>query len=154
MSKNAFVSLYLCFLGLGGSYLLGCIRLQRGTFEVPGSGLFPLLIGIVIVALSFALLIQTLTGSNTPLGGVESFPKGADFRRVAFVTLALFLYAFLLNYIGYLVCTTGLMVALLRALGLKKWGAIALIAILTGVLSYGLFVFVLDVPLPRGEVFP
>jgi hypothetical protein len=154
MSRKAFVSLYLCFIGLGGSYLVGCLRLQRGTFEVPGNGFFPLLIGIFIVVLSFALLIQTLTGSSTPLGGAESFPKGADFRRVAFVTSALIFYAFLLSYIGYLVCTTGLMIALLRAFGLKKWGLIALIAILTGALSYGLFAFILDVPLPRGEVFP
>jgi hypothetical protein len=46
------------------------------------------------------------------------------------------------------------MIALLRAFGFKKWGLIALIAILTGALSYGLFAFILDVPLPQGEVFP
>jgi putative tricarboxylic transport membrane protein len=153
MSKNAFLSLYLCFLGLGGSYLLGGLKLQRGTLEVPGSGLFPQIVGIFIVILASILLVQTVIARGR-CDPSEALPKGSDLRRVVWVTVALFIYAFSLELLGYLACTTGLMVAIVRSLGVKNWGKIVAIAILTGALSYCLFAFILDVPLPRGEVFP
>jgi putative tricarboxylic transport membrane protein len=145
---------YFCFLALGGAYLLGSLRLPRGTFEIPGSGLFPLLVAVFIVILSCILLVKSRNTSGAQLDATESFPMGADLRRVVTVALALFLYAVFLKFLGYLVCTTGLMATVLRLLGLRSWGKVAVVAILTGVLSYGLFVFILDVPLPRGEVFP
>jgi hypothetical protein len=43
---------------------------------------------------------------------------------------------------------------IVHLLGLRGWVKVALAALLTGVLSYYLFAFILEVPLPRGEVFP
>jgi hypothetical protein len=45
------------------------------------------------------------------------------------------------------------MAVIVRLLGLRGWVKIALAAALTGFLSYYLFAVILEVPLPRGEVF-
>lgn len=145
---------YVSFLAVGIAYLCGSLRLPMGTIEAPRSGLFPLIVAIFVVAMSLLLLVRSLSAEKYPLDPTESFPEGTDRHRVAGVALALVLYAVGLRFLGYLICTIGLMAVVVRLLGMRSWIKVALAAILTGLLSYGLFVFLLDVPLPRGEVFP
>jgi hypothetical protein len=137
---------------MGIAYLWGSLRLPMGTLEAPRSGIFPLLVAILLIAVSIVLLVRS-EGASSRSDETESFPKGADLRRVGAVALALVLSAACLKALGYLVCTTALMAAVVRLLGSRSWGKVALAAVLTGLLSYFLFVFALDVPLPRGEVF-
>jgi hypothetical protein len=154
MNKKAARISYVSFLGLGVVYLGGSLRLPLGTLEAPRSGLFPLLVAILLIAVSFTLLLKGGGAAGSRPEEFDPFPEGGDLRRVAAVALTLFLYAAGLRFLGYLVCTTGLMASVVRLLGMKNWGSVAATAVLTGLISWGLFVFALDVPLPRGEVFP
>jgi len=151
--KKAVVVSYISFLGMGVAYLWGSLRLPMGTIEAPRSGLFPLLVALFLIAVSLVLLVKSW-GVNPRREETEPFPKGADLRRVAALFLTLIFYAACLKTLGYLLCTTGLMAVVVRLLGMRSWSKVALTAALTGLLSYALFVFALDVPLPRGEVFP
>jgi len=143
----------ICFLVLGSAYLAGSLELPRGSAAQPGAGLYPLLLGILLVALSLALLVQSLREKETKPEESESFPKGRDRQRVVAVGLALFLFALSLKPLGYAVTSAALMGAILRLFGLRSWMKITIISILCSAVSYYLFASILDVPLPRGIFF-
>jgi putative tricarboxylic transport membrane protein len=145
---------YAIFLGIGVLYLIGSLFLPIGTSAAPQGGLFPLLVAILLVALSVALIAGVRKGAPGAVEAIEAFPMGQDRRRVLAVSSALVLYSLLLKPIGYLVSTVALMGVIVYLLGLRGWIRIAMTAVLTGVLSYYLFAVLLDVPLPRGEVMP
>ena len=56
------------------------------------------------------------------------------------------------NQLGYPLISFLLMVALLRILGIKRWGLNILISVVTAVGSYFLFVQWLDIPMPKGWI--
>jgi putative tricarboxylic transport membrane protein len=145
---------YIIFLVAGILYLIGSFLLPIGTFAAPKGGLFPLVVAVFLVAMSSALIAGCRKGSSGALEPIEPFPKGQDRNRVLAVASALILYSVCLKPIGYLVSTVALMGVVVHLLGLRGWFKVALAAILTGVLSYYLFAFILEVPLPRGEVLP
>ncbi len=145
---------YAIFLVIGILYLIGSLLLPIGTSAAPQGGLFPLLVAILLVALSVALIAGFGKGAPAAEESIEAFPLGQDRRRVLAVSSALVLYSILLKPVGYLVSTVVLMGLIVHLLGLRGWPKVALTAVLTGVLSYYLFAVILEVPLPRGEVFP
>jgi len=142
----------LAFLVVGGAYLVGSFYLPMGTVAHPGAGFFPLLVGTALVCLSVPLLIHSLKKKEIQKEE-EAFPKGKDLYRVLGVALALIFFAVFLKPLGYGICSAALMVAVLRFLGLRSWMKTVLISILSTAISYYLFAFVLEVPLPRGFLF-
>lgn len=145
---------YILFLVIGILYLIDSLLLPLGTLATPKGGLFPLIVAIFLVAMSISLLAGFLKGTRGAVDAIEAFPTGKDRNRVLAVASALILYSVFLKPLGYLLSTVALMGVIVHLLGLRGWVKVALAAILTGVLSYYLFAFILEVPLPRGEVFP
>jgi len=154
MNKRALQASYVLFLVGGIAYLCGSLRLPMGQVETPRSGLFPLLDAIFIMTMSLIQLARSFNAEKARLDQTEPFPKGANLHRVAAVALALIIYALCLRFLGYLICTAGLMAVVVRLLGMRGWVKVALAAIFTALISYCLFVSALEVPLPRGEVLP
>ncbi len=73
------------------------------------------------------------------------------------IQLILFLGAMALttlffNRLGYPLISFLLMVALLRILGIKRWGQNIMISVVTAAGSYFLFVKWLDIPMPKGWI--
>ena len=130
------------FMGL--AIVWQATRLRLGTFTVPGPGLFPLLIGCVIVLLAVCLLIF-------PAGGGDS--RGfawARLRKVLPVYGSLIAYFVILEWVGFAVASFGLLLYLSIAIGKQRIvGALVRAIIMTG-LSYILFELVLKTPLPKG----
>lgn len=132
-------------LTFGIAAILESNKLPLGTGRNPGQGFFPWWTSIVVVLLALVLLTQALT----------SRPKG-DQRapgRIAKVTallLALSAYTFLLDFLGYLICTFLLVLFMLRATDSHRWPVALGMALLTAMGSYVLFAIWLSVPLPRG----
>jgi len=154
MNKRALQASYVSFLAVGIAYLYGSLWLPMGKVEAPRSGLFPLLDAIFIMTMSLIQLAKSFNTEKVRLDQTEPFPKGVHLHRVAAVALALVLYALCLRFLGYLICTAGLMAVVVTLLGMRGWVKVALAAILTALISYCLFVFALEVPLPWGEVLP
>ena len=130
------------FIGL--AIVWQATRLRLGTFTVPGPGLFPLLIGCVIVLLAICLLIF-------PAGSGDS--RGfawARLRKVLPVYGSLIAYFIILEWVGFAVASFGLLLYLSIAIGKQRIvGALVRAIIMTG-LSYILFELVLKTPLPKG----
>ncbi|HSR10385.1 MAG TPA: tripartite tricarboxylate transporter TctB family protein [Thermodesulfobacteriota bacterium] len=141
------------FLLLGIAYLAAGIRLPFGTSLRPGAGLFPLVIGISLTTLSAIILVSALRKREESSNDQEPFPQGEDRRRVAAVAVTLILFVILVKPLGYVVSSALLMAATFRLLGLRSWGKIIPVSILTAALSYYFFESILGMALPHGIFF-
>ena len=148
-SKDAVGGVVMLLFGV----LTGALSLQLplGTFRAPGSGLFPFALG-ALLALLAVLYLNSLRrrGSEAaqpapahwlpPLGRMPAFLAAIVAATALFVPL------------GFPVTAFVLMAALLRILGMKRWGAVLAISLGTALASYVLFVRWLQIPLPKGWI--
>ncbi len=129
------------------------LRMPIGTFRMAGTGMFPLCLGILLMILSGAFILKIFFQ-----GKEEQVKEGASIESSESpIQLILFLGAMVLatlffNRLGYPLISFLLMVALLRILGIKRWGLNILISVVTAVGSYFLFVKWLDIPMPKGWI--
>ena len=118
-----------------------------------GTGMFPLFLGILLMILSGTFILKIFYQ-----GKEEQIKKGAPIESSASpMQLILFLGTMVLatlffNQLGYPLTSFLLMVALLRILGIKRWGLNILISVVTAVGSFFLFVKWLDIPMPKGWI--
>ena len=130
------------------------LRMPLGTFRAAGTGLFPLLLGIILMILSGLFLLNLLLRKERELEKKEA-PVKATPRSLKPVILFLgmmALAALFFNSLGYPLIAFLLMVALLKILGMKRWAHKILLSFITSVASYLLFVQWLKIPLPKGWI--
>jgi putative tricarboxylic transport membrane protein len=136
----------------GGITVLLSLRMPIGTFRAAGTGLFPLLLGIILMILSGLFLLNLLLRKERELerkeAPVEATPR--SFRPVIFFLGMMALAALFFNSLGYPLIAFLLMVALLKILGMKRWPINIFLSLATAAASYFLFVQWLKIPLPKG----
>jgi len=136
----------------GGITVLLSLRMPIGTFRAAGTGLFPLLLGIILMILSSLFLLNLLLRKERELerkeAPVEATPR--SFRPVIFFLGMMALAALFFNSLGYPLIAFLLMVALLKILGMKRWPINIFLSLATAAASYFLFVQWLKIPLPKG----
>ena len=133
---------------VAGYVLFESTKLRIGNFHVPQTGFFPRVLGSLLILLTVVQLVRALRSAPTTDGPGEIDSEG--WMRIA-ATLAIMLgFALVLEWLGFLLATFALMVLLLRAIEALRWSKIFLVALVTSVLSYGLFAWILGVPLPAG----
>lgn len=148
-------------LTLGGvAYTVEALRLGTGNAAQPGPGLFPLLIGGILIVSGAALVVQTLRGrlvAAADAGGSDADPVGSDTLggsppRVRLLTVvgALTCYVVGVGWVGHFITATVVTAPAIRLLGGRKWWACAAIGIVAGVGTEVVFGNLLDVPLPAG----
>ena len=141
-------SLCLFLLGLGIS--IQSYKLSLGTPGEPGPGLFPMLSGIILGALSLLILAKTLlTSENRPK---PFWPDKKAIRKIIFVILNLLFYAIFLEYLGFLLCTFLSMLFFLKVIEPQKWFPAIFFAVVTSLSSYVLFEIFLKSQLPKGLI--
>ena len=74
--------------------------------------------------------------------------EGVNLSMVGVTILALAAYVFLLKKIGYIIDTFLLCAFIIRSLGYKRFGIIALCSALAVAATFGVFKVILSVPLP------
>jgi putative tricarboxylic transport membrane protein len=152
MKRDEIVVGIVIFL-FGAITTLLSLRMPVGTFRMAGTGMFPLILGIILMVLSGAFILKIFSQ-----GKEEQVKKEASIESSESpIQLILFLGAMVLatlffNQLGYPLTSFLLMVALLRILGIKRWGQNILISVVTAVGSYFLFVKWLDIPMPKGWI--
>jgi putative tricarboxylic transport membrane protein len=115
--------------------------------------MFPLILGILLMILSGAFILkiffQSREGHVKKEASIES--SESPIQLILFLgTMALATLFF--NRLGYPLTSFLLLVALLRILGVKRWGLNILISVVTAVGSYFLFVQWLNIPMPKGWI--
>jgi putative tricarboxylic transport membrane protein len=134
-------------LALGAAAIFESAKLPLGTVRNPGEGFFPWWISAVIVLLALVLLTQALT--SRPSANQQAPGR---ITKVTALLLVLAAYTFLLDSLGYLLCTFLLVLFMLRATDAQRWPVALSMALLTALGSYVLFAIWLSVPLPRGPL--
>jgi putative tricarboxylic transport membrane protein len=134
-------------LALGAAAVFESAKLPLGTVRNPGQGFFPWWTSAVIVLLALVLLTQGL--ASRPSAAQE---KTGRVAKVASLLVALAAYTFLLDPLGYLLCTFLLVLFMLRATDLHRWPVALSMAAITAISSYVVFAIWLSVPLPRGPL--
>ena len=152
MKRDEIIVGVVIFL-FGGITVLLSLRMPIGTFRAAGTGMFPLILGILLMILSGAFILKIYFQ-----GKEDQVKKGASIESSESpIQLILFLGTMVLatlffNRLGYPLISFLTMVALLRILGTKRWVLNIFISFVTAVGSYFLFVQWLKIPLPKGWV--
>lgn len=134
-------------LAFGAAAAFESAKLPFGTVHSPGPGFFPWWISAVIVVLALILLIQALTSRSS-----AAREESGRIVKVVALLVALGAYTFLLDPLGYPICTFLLVLFMLRGMDPQRWPVALSMAGLTAVGSYVVFAVWLGVPLPRGPL--
>ncbi len=120
-----------------------------GELRSPSTGFMPFLTGAAICILSF---IGLLLGTRAKKQGErwKNFMKGIKWGKPLVALTALFAYAFLLNYLGFILSTALLVGFLLRAIHPQKWVVVVSGALLISLIAYVVFQLWLETQLPAG----
>ena len=140
----------LAWLGVGIVFLVGSLRAGLFRKGIPGPGFLPLIIALSLIVLSLMVFFPALSRKKEDAVEVQDFfPEKDSFKKVIFGLIALFAYGFALEYTGYIITTFVFMIFTSMIMERGKWKGPLIMAVLTAVLSYLLFVS-LEVQLPRG----
>jgi putative tricarboxylic transport membrane protein len=122
-------------------------KLPFGTVRSPGQGFFPWWTGAVLALLALGLLVQTLVFPSK-----AARENSGRIAKVAALLVALAAYTFLLDLLGYPLCTFLLVLFMLRATDPRGWTVALGMAAIAALGSYVVFALWLKVPLPRGPL--
>lgn len=122
-------------------------KMPLGTFRMAGPGLFPMILGVLLMGLSAAWIVRCFLRATGPVKGLP-WPQAAT--RVAPFVGAMALGVLALNPLGYPLTATLLLLVLFRITDSRNWGWNLLVTLGVGLTSYFVFVRWLQVPLPKG----
>lgn len=134
------------------------LQLPLGALRMPGSGAFPLALGLALMALACVRAIQLyLARPKAPAAqaapaATEAQDDGAT-RRVTLFVAGVIAAVASLQPLGYVLSSFLLMLVLLQILGLRPWYTCAAIAFASAAASWVIFVHWLGIPLPSGWWF-
>jgi putative tricarboxylic transport membrane protein len=137
----------------GGLTALLSLKMPIGTFRMAGTGMFPLILGIILMVLSGAFILKfSFQGKEEQIKKEASIESSESPIQLILFLGTMVLATLFFNRLGYPLTSFLLMVALLRILGIKRWGLNILISVVTAIGSYFLFVKWLDIPMPKGWI--
>jgi putative tricarboxylic transport membrane protein len=137
--KKYHIVVIIFWLGLSFLVTVLSYKLGLGRLHSPGPGLMPFILGILLLIVSFYLLIISLFKKNGKVGISKAEPSQIDFVRISFVLISLFVYALLLEKLGYLITTFLLLTVLFRSAGSKRWSSVLIASTLAVFLTYFVF---------------
>jgi len=140
-------SIFWMIAGAITSYM--SFRLDLGTFLEPGPGLFPFLAGCFVSFMAVIGLLQSILRRNDPQTGISTVLAQADWHRPLVVVLVTIGYVLCFERLGFILSAFVFMIILLKWVERMPWGKTVMISAVTLGLSYGIFVWILKVNLPK-----
>ena len=146
--KRSNIIIAITLLGLSGYVLIESMRLGFGGLRTPQAGFFPTILSAVLAVLSLVLLGQATKEKEERASPFRLGP--ASWRRIALAVGVLLSFGFSVDFLGYSLSSFLLIAILLRAIEPMRWSLIIIIALSTAVISFGIFGWLLQTPLPTG----
>jgi putative tricarboxylic transport membrane protein len=135
------------WLGLGIFVVIYSYTLGVGKLIDPGPGLLPFLLGLIFLVLSAVRLVTVIQSRES--GEIEEEEKKTEYWRIILIVIALLIWAFVLESLGFLIATFILMTLLYRAAGFTKWYMAVFWGLITVLVTYFIFTY-LGVRFPPG----
>lgn len=130
--------------------VVAIILSQNIYLRMGGGGLdpkwWPTVLSSIAAGLSTILVGFALFGPTISRGDLESVPKDGWPRMLVALALSA-LYVFAWSFVGYVVPTAIYLFALLWLFGLRAWKGLVIFPLVTTAFIYGLFHYMLRVPL-------
>lgn len=147
--QNADLWTGLFLMIFSGAVISEAIQLEIGTPQSPGSGFMIFGAAGVLGLLALRQFAKSLRFQGRE---AKQTSKAIRWKRVASVILANIVYIFLLQPVGYLLCTFLLLCFLFQVHEKGRWVSAVGGAALTSLLSYLVFSRMLQLHLPRGVI--
>jgi hypothetical protein len=147
--NHKIIALFL--FGFSLFYFLGSFRLKMGTLKIPGPGLIPAVIGILLVVCSGFYLFRVISQNRR-----ESTPKGKsaegnrNYRAIAGVLACTLSYPFILEPLKFIIATFAAGFVLLLLLRPRRPFSSGFLALSLAVGAFLVFSRLFGVALPRG----
>ena len=123
-------------------------RMGLGKWSRPGPGYFPLGAALLFGLISILLLSKSLRKASVEK--VPTAPSEGRWRDVVLNLMAMVVYVFLLDKIGFILCTFLLATFFLRVIAQQRWFAILISALSITIGAHLLFNVLLNAKLPSG----
>lgn len=136
------------FLAIGAFFALYARTVDIGTWSEPGPGFMPFSAGIVMIAMSVALLAVSLKRAGPIMP--PFFPKSDSWKRVFATFASLGVYAAILDYVGFTLTTFIFVAFLVRFIFPQTWTRALLVAFFASLGARLLFVDFLKTQVPPG----
>jgi len=114
-----------------------------------GAGYFPVMLAIGLLVLSLALMVQTLLKKGQ-LDYKKLDPKSPELIRSFLSLIATITYAFMMQFIGFIVATVFYLFFLMHLLKNRNYKQMTFVSILVSIVVYLVFKKVLNLTLPTG----
>jgi putative tricarboxylic transport membrane protein len=153
-SDEAYIGLRIAALALLGLSLLllwQALQIRQGGFNVVGPRVFPIAVSLLLLVISGWFLLRVTRWPDRELGQhVAAEARTTHWPSLGLTLLALLLYPFALNSLGYVVATTFFFPVVARILGSRSPWRDLLVGVLLAGLVYLVFTRLLNVRLPAG----
>ncbi len=141
----------LFWLGISVAVCVHSVSLGVGSFREPGIGFLFFWGGAALGVLSLVLFFKTYLRQKEDGSGQQGSPLGGiRWSTVGAVTLALVIYALIFEPLGALLSTAIFMAFLMRAIEVKRWTSVFIVAAASALSIQVLFKVFLHVRLPVG----
>jgi putative tricarboxylic transport membrane protein len=144
---NLWTGLFL--MSLSGAVISEAFELEVGTPSNPGSGFMIFGASGVLGLLALHQFIKSLRTCKRTSGASA---ERIHWSRIVAVIATNFLYVFLLQAVGYLICTFLLLCFLFQVLERGRWVQRVVGSALTSFLTYLFFARLLQLNLPKGLI--
>ena len=108
------------------------------------------LVVVQLLIISFSVELRQKTSDNKTTNSVETFVKTAGLKRPFFLLVIFSIYLGMLQYFGYHLTTTPMVIAIMLLCGMRNYFTIAVSAISISLVLAFLFENFLNVVLPGG----
>ena len=136
------------FFGVGAFFALYACTIEIGAWNEPGPGFLPFWGGIILVAMSVALLARTWKRKSMALPSF--FPERDSWKRAAATFAALIAYNLVFDALGFTLTTFLFIGALVKFIFPQSWLKSLIVAAAAAIVARLLFVNFLQTQLPMG----
>lgn len=150
MKKSEIICSFI-WVALGITQCIESIRLRLGDFRKPGPGFLPFISGILLGLFGLILIVilsKTIGEDEKPKG--EMLWVKDNSKKLLLTLLALFVYAMVLETLGFLIATFIFLFFLFKLTEPKRWAMPVVLSGVTVILSYLVFCVWLKSSFPVG----
>ena len=126
--------------------------LPMGKIRQPGAAVFPLIVAALMAVSSLMILFEEMRAVDSEEGPL-GLPSGAGLHRLLGVVASLVGYVVMAYLVGHLIASVLLSLALVHLINPGSWVRTVVIGLAISLSTYGMFVSMLGVPLPRGVLW-